>query len=220
MDNLFQNSFVDMVKPLNHCPYAIVEDLVINESQKNCFFQVLHLNIRSLPKKSDYLKMLLEDLCQNHVVFDAILLCETYLTSNSAQLVNLPGYQLFYKARENRPGGGVVIFVKNCYDVSVLDTPFNDTTESLFIECKLGRDKICLGELYRIPNTNLNEFKSDYTQIFYKLLKYKKAVIGCDHNLDLIKSNHHLPNMQFLEDMTDNSFVLTILRPTHMRPAL
>ena len=110
--------------------------------------------------------MLLDDLLQKNVILDVILMCESYLNNHNVNLAEISGYKSYYKNRENRPGGGIIIFVCNKIMVTeVLTTPFNDTTESLFLKLKVGNKIICIGEIYRIPNTSLKLFADDYCEI-------------------------------------------------------
>ena len=107
-------------------------------------------------KSAISLKLLLDEMLQGNIVVDIILLCETFLNQKSVQLVNPPSYKYYYKNRNNRPGGGVLIFVKNNIPViKELDTLFNNVTESLFLKVKVGSRIYCIGELYRIPNSSL-----------------------------------------------------------------
>ena len=73
-----------------------------------------------------------------------------------------------------------------------------------------------IGELYRIPNTDLNEFVNDYQQIFNLLSDCKNVVISSDHNLDLIKSSSHKPTAKFVEDLGLQGFVNVITKPTRV----
>ena len=65
----------------NDCPYvtASSDDLGLDVDEMDKTFQVLHLNIQSFLKNNDKFKLLLEDLLENNVVFDIILMCESYL---------------------------------------------------------------------------------------------------------------------------------------------
>ena len=212
MDNLSSLSGMK-----NDCPYVDQDGLKLDETQVEGNFHVMHLNVRSYLKHAADLKNLLEDLLENNVSIDVILLCETFLNSQNICLVDLPGYQIYYKNHEDRPGGGVMIMVKDDLRVyDVLTTPFNGSTESLFVKVLCGKKIYCFGELYRIPNSNLVDFVNDYKSIMSVIDDVKDIVIGSDFNLDLIKSSLHKPTMQFLEDFLLNGFVMTISKPTRV----
>ena len=74
---------------------------------------ILQLNIRSLLSHQTDLKLLLSLLEKKKSKVDAVLLCETFLTKHTNQLVNIPGYVLIDKNRTNSRGGGVAILLKD-----------------------------------------------------------------------------------------------------------
>ena len=83
-----------------------------------------HLNIRSLLKKIDEIKILIH---QNS--FDILAISETWLSDKIPnELVNIPGFNVYRKDRPSH-GGGVLIYIKEtlphtyCPDL----TNFNNT---------------------------------------------------------------------------------------------
>ena len=150
-------------------------------------------------------------------IYIYILICETFLSEQSLTFVNIPGYQFFSKCCNDRPGGGILIFVKDGIKVvKEIETPFNEVCELLFIEIRVDSKNFCVGKLYRIPNTNLSHFERCYGEILEKTSKYKDVILGCDHNMDLIKSNLHLPTNHFLEEFGLRGLILSILKPTRV----
>ena len=99
---------------------------------------------------------------------------------------------------------------------SVIDTLFTDVTESLFVSAKLGKQDICVGEMYQIPNTSLDLFNVDYKRILDCTKCFKTVVIGMDHNLDLIKGTSHKETCLFVETFGLAGFVSTINKPTRI----
>ena len=153
---------------------------------------VLHLNVRSYLKNSDSFKLLLDDMLHQGNVVDVILMCKSFLTSENIGFAEIHGYKTYYKNRCDKPGGGIVIFIRNKWTVlDVMSTPFNSTTESLFLKLKIGRCTVIVGELYRIPNSNLQKFMDDFCTILTLFKNDKNVIIGSDHNLNLIKSEVH-----------------------------
>ena len=75
-------------------------------------YKALHLNIQSLPKKIEELKILINNLGKAEIRLDFILLCETFLADSSAKLYNLPGYSLIYSNRQHSLRGGVAIYIR------------------------------------------------------------------------------------------------------------
>ena len=167
-----------LIKPKNGCPYVFDDEMNLDAVQVDSFFHVMHINIRSYIKNETKLKMMLDQYLQDNLVFDVILICESFITLQNLCLVNLPGYQCYNKNRETRQGGGIMIFVRDgLRTTEILSTPFNDVTESLFVNITFGSKSLCVGEIYRVPNSNLGQFEKDYCEIFNSLRQYKRC---CD----------------------------------------
>ena len=75
----------------------------------------MHLNIRSLPGKSDKLKLLLCQLDNVIVNIDFILICETCLTESNHDLYHLPGYNCISRHRTQTKCGGVGMYISDTY---------------------------------------------------------------------------------------------------------
>ena len=82
------------------CSYIDPEDLTRLEPTKNSDLSILQLNIRGLLNKQDLLKNLLLPIQP-----DILLLCETWLTNQTENLIDLPGYKCYHKHRKDRIGG-------------------------------------------------------------------------------------------------------------------
>ena len=92
--------------------------------------------------------------------------------------------------------------------------------ESTFIEmmAKNGK-KFIVGSLYRAPNMKADNFVN-YIEKTVNKVKVdrgsKEFIMGMDHNLNLLKANHHKKMGQFLDLMTDLGMTPTITRPTRL----
>ena len=204
-------------KPSNECPYVMESDLTLTDEEALHKFHVMHLNVCSFLKNSDKLKLLLEEMNQNKVVMDVILICESFVTDVNLPFVDIPGYTCISKLRKDRPGGGILIFVRKGLKVlKVLDTPWDETFESLFITVEIFGKVLCVGELYRIPNTNLKQFECNYKKLLNIIACNKNVIIRSDHNLDLLKINKHSVIMKFIEDLSMSGLVPSINKPTRV----
>ena len=207
----------NFAKPRNQCPYVTAyESLSVDPEIQARSLHILHLNVRSLLKNIDKLKLLLDDLSSKGIYLGVILLCETFLTKDSALLSQLNGYQHLYRIRENRLGGGISIFVRNMYKVKELFSIINDETECLFVQISIGGKSLCVGEIYRIPNTDIKLFQADINCILGKTSNLKSVIIGSDHNLDLIKCHAHRPTSVFIESLGLKGFTSCITKPTRV----
>ena len=65
----------------------------------------------------------------------------------------MDGYKLFRRDRQGRKGGGVALYIKECFDVEELGVG-NDEVECLWIKIrgKACRSNILVVVRYRLPN--------------------------------------------------------------------
>ena len=78
----------------------------------------------------------------------------------------MDGYKLFRKGRQGRRGGGVALYVKECFEVTELMTGDNKV-ESLWVKIRGRADKadILVGICYRPPNQD-----EETDELFYEQL--------------------------------------------------
>ena len=204
------------INELNTCKYAIdVQDYQTIHS-KGLKLNVLHLNIRSFVKNRDNLLMLLEDLTQNNINIDVILLCETYLTEINHDLIELPHYKSSHRYRKHKQGGGVSIFVKDQHEVlDQLITPFSDIFESLFLTVKIKNVVFCIGEVDRVPNSNISNFL-DELKCLIENIKIPNVIIGTDQNVNLLHVDSFKPASDLLELLMTRNFLPNITLPTRV----
>ena len=146
------------------------------------------------------------------------MLCETWVTSQTKNLINIPGYDFVGIERMDRKGGGVGILIsKNLhYKKRTEFDCIEKHLESIFVELTTkGRNILC-GSLYHPPNTDVKEFHKEITNIMgrIKLETQKDSIIGMDHNLDLIKLSLYESTENFINTMLDHSSFPCITRPT------
>ena len=186
---------------------------------------VLQLNIRSILAHQQELKQLLVNLVNHNSRIDVVLLCKTFLLKNTINMINIPGYMHIGNYRKDRKGGGVSILLKNGIPYKRrkdLDIFIEGKTESVFIETisKCGRP-ILMGSMYRPPNTDLDQFSDNLTNIVNRArattgkIPYE-IILGMDHNADLLKGNQHTPTQKFIKNVTNLNLYPTITRPSRI----
>ena len=172
---------------------------------------ILQLNIRSLLAHQTDLKLLLNLLDKKKSKVDAVLLCKTFLTKHTNQLVNIPSYVLINKNRTNSRGGGVAILLKDDIPYKKRDditTMIEKEVESVYAEitCRNGT-KLLLGSQYRAPNTNGKLFSEHVDEVLSRIKSRTpdmEIVLGMDHNHDLLKSDTHKQMEDFLDLMVNS----------------
>ena len=95
-------------------------------------FKIAHLNIRSLIKNMDQLKLYLHS-----PKYDIITLNETMLDNTVADHeIDINGYDIIREDR-NRHGGGVAMYVRSSIDYKVRYDLMTDNLETITVEiCK------------------------------------------------------------------------------------
>ena len=200
----------------DNCDYVSIDDLTncdLNDTSLN----ILQYNVRGILSKTHDLTELLSTVAKNKI--DAVVLCETWLTDTNTNCLLIPGYNYEGKVRSNKKGGGVGFLIRNDlkYRRKTELEIKSEILENSFIELKCNKENILIGSLYRPPNTNEKQFLASYKRIITKLSKQKLPyLIGLDHNMDLLKIDHHEPTSQFVELTLDKGLIPCVTRPTRI----
>ena len=184
---------------------------------------ILQHNVRSLPCNISETKLLLQTLHDKNSTVDIMMLCETFLSKNTAKLIKIPSYTLVSNHRKNHKGGGTSVLIKDGIPFKRrkdLDVFKEKHTESTFIEISSKNGTpVVIGSLYRSPNTPANEFIDNVSDIIQKIRcegNKKEIILGMDHNLDLIHSDIHTPTHKFLNMLLDMQLFPTIMHPSRI----
>ena len=116
-------------------------------------------------------------------------------------------------------GGGVSIFIKNNIEFKYredlcLTTPI---AECIFIELMHENKKYLIGGIYRVPNTNVEEFCDTINRLIEPHRSYEIVLLG-DFNICLLQDNCQKQMLQNYMQM--NSLFPTILTPTRVASVL
>ena len=105
-------------------------------------FSILHVNIRSIQKNFEKLKFLLSKL---NYTFKIICLSETWCNDQKS-IPHLQNYNFLHQGRQNKKGGGVLIFVHNSLNFKVKNelNICTEDVESLAVEIINKATKISL----------------------------------------------------------------------------
>ena len=123
-------------------------------------FKIVHLNIRSLPRKIDQLRLIL-----TNSNIDIFTLSETWLHKKiDPHLIHIQGYKTVRLDRATSPakkrGGGLLIYVKEDIDVQTQEQECMSSKdlEIQWIRIKRPHSRnILLANIYRPPGGNLNQ---------------------------------------------------------------
>ena len=189
---------------------SIGPQLVKNEHQLALF----HHNIRSFNKNYDELSVLL-----NTFVFtmDIIVLTETWFSP--VMSFDIEGYTGHHSFRCNQRGGGVSIFVRECFSVtSIAALQLNsDVLECCAVKLSLSpsSSSYVVG-IYRPPNpatvVNFNSVLSDFLSNHFRSVD--KVIFAGDFNIDIIDPNDAA--LSLIDNFHSHSFIPLITKPTHV----
>ena len=160
-------------------------------------FKIVRINIRSLPKKIDQLRVILES--SN---IDIFTISETWLHNKiDSQLIQIPGYETIRLDRvsnsHKKRGGGLNIYARKTLNTKILK--LENSSKDLEIQwIKIVRDhakNILLANIYRPPTGNLNQAISTLEKGITSFNKSnEEIVILGDFNVDY--KNKKSPNFK------------------------
>ena len=217
--NHFNDNFV------NFNSYSICSIKDKNIFQNNSL-NLFHNNSRSILKdgRLDEYGILFDSL---NNPFHVITFTETWLKSDNKDNASIKGFQSSHVIRPidhnfnlKDKGGGISIFVKDGIDYK-LRNDMNVTLshiETLFIELKLNGKKYMIGTVYRVPNTNVNDFNETLNQLIEPVSNDYEVVLLGDFNICLMEENNH--TRSFCSMLQSNVLFPVILEPTRVATIL
>ena len=199
----------------DNCNYIELDEASeIKYSSKDLL--ILQLNIRGLLSKTTQLK---DTLLKFSEAPDVLLLCETWLRSETEHKFQLPGYKCYHSHKKSKLGGGVSILVKNTLRSRIRnDLTITTSTFEHVAELKTNQHNILLVSCYRPPNSNTKTSLTEYRELVrsLKMNKHHEIIIGLDHNYDLLKNAKNLSTTQFLNLNIDSDLTPVITKPTRV----
>ena len=154
-------------------------------------------NVRSINNKLDEI-----DIVANVNKVDIISLTETWIDETTPiESLDIQGYVLFSKPRIGRKGGGVALYVKDCFNPRILPVTIPDVVEALWVFIRpklLPREMSCIVVcvLYFSPRSQYeNEYIDHITSTIDDLLmRHPDAgifVMGDINDLDIESILHN-----------------------------
>ena len=175
---------------------------------------IININIRGLNSNLLALKSFLSQL--NYRI-DIIVITESHLDHNSAQLIQLDGYKRIYLNR-NSYGGGLFVLVNSNITFEINDkmTQIFDTHECLTFDVKIPKyNKISFVCIYRPPERNFRKF-FEFFKSKERYLKSGNVVLVGDVNICPVRDQNKAGFTDFQILMTSTNFEQLIKFPTYM----
>ena len=151
--------------------------------------------------------------------FDIIILTETWAKDETHTLCYIPGYESAHNFRIDKRGGGVSIFVKEKYKISIIENLniSSDYLESVAISLSYPNSdkKLNVLGLYRPPKGDSNLFIERLSDIINQNnLNDEDTIITGDFNICLLNESHSMITANFMNMMSAFFFRPLITRPT------
>ncbi|MGB1899487.1 MAG: reverse transcriptase family protein, partial [Candidatus Kariarchaeum pelagius] len=185
-------------------------------------FNIISTNIESINSKYNELNLFLDELHEQNCDLSALCLQECWLKDEyETEHLQLNGYKKIVQGSSVSSKGGLVIYLKDCYDYIILPQSHkSENWEGLFIEVKGGdlKRNYILGNIYRPPRDlidNYRNFIDELSNTIANIDSYKKnTVIVGDFNINLLKLNEKDIFNEFLDVFIANSYQPDITLPT------
>ena len=159
---------------------------------------ILHLNIRSIRQKNDF-------ITDNLLDFDILCFTETHLNQDiMTDSILLDNFSLPYRKDRNNRGGGILIYINN----KVLSERIPDLEifwdECIWVKIHQKRQSFLLGVFYSPKTSDRNFFDklNDNIELAQQLLT--NIIIVGDFNEDYLNDrNHLLKDVMLLNSLTN-----------------
>ncbi|CAL4184363.1 unnamed protein product, partial [Meganyctiphanes norvegica] len=155
--------------------------------------------------------------------FHVIAFTETWLKSDNKDIATINGYEPSHVIRPidqhfnmRDKGGGISVFVREGIEFK-LRNDMNITCpymETLFIELVIKGKKYIIGTIYRVPNTNINEFNETLNSLIEPVSNDHELILLGDFNICLLQENNH--TRHFCNSLQSNNLFPVILEPTRV----
>ena len=176
----------------------------------------IHLNARSLKKNFDAMEQSLH--CYQHS-FSVIGVSETWHTDATVDCYDMHRYSCIHSVRRGRRGGGVTFYISTSLSFKERTdlTLSTATVDHIFVELNTGKKKIVVGLIYRPPDSDQQEFITDFSTVLHAMRAEKRAcfLMG-DFNIDLMRSDAAGPSHLLLDTLYSHGFYPLITKPTRI----
>ena len=202
MQTSFISKTTSVIAP-DHCNNVQEENNDLQSPEnlipKNRGFKIACLNITSLHKHIDELR-----ICLNDREVDILAINETRLDSDfPKELISIYGYNWIGRDR-NRHGGGIGFYIRDMLNYRVRSDLNNTDIEVLTIEISKYKTKpFLITTWYRPPNTPIEKFQEFEKPLQYIDLEDKESIILGDLNCDLISKDTNDCNSNELNFITN-----------------
>ena len=167
---------------------------------------LFYTNARSIIKKRE--ELVAYAMSENP---DIISITETWLNISDKHLIaeiSIPGYNMFLNCRENKRGGGVILYIKNSISAIEINKANSTAYESVYVKLKINRKHIIVATIYRPPKMTSENDEILFNEI-ETITRTKTCIICGDFNLPHI-------NWKILTSNNEGSRLLKVVKKLYL----
>ena len=196
----------------------ITDDTFVIKTQKIEGFSLIHFNCRSIKSCFEDLKDYLVSLRRH---FEVICISESWLKNDdNINDYMLDNYDMVYRNRTNKRGGGVIIYVSHVLKfklLSELSENIDDVYECVSVEIATVKSKnITITCLYRPPGTNIELFNYYLELLLGKVNQDKTFFLVGDFNININNSESHSGSNNFIDLLSSLGLHPLVIKPTRI----
>ena len=142
--------------------------------------KVCYVNARSLRNKFEDLEAIAA-MDKYHIIG----VTESWLDTSNRDFIaeySIPAYTIFSCERENRLGGGVILYVHNSLYPTLVKSESVTNIDTVFIEIKNGPSKVRIGLIYRPPGQSVST-DQDLSDLIFASSNNCETILMGDFNL-------------------------------------
>ena len=165
-----------------------------------------HLNVRSLLPKIDEVRNIL-----SQYRYDIFAISESWLHDciHDSE-IGIQGYNIYRRDWPNSPGGGVCVYVKDCYDFSLCAELMFENVETLWGKMTYNKNTFLLCVLYRPPSANDSYFNDILDMIEKTTVNGQDCILLGDLNYDYdINESLHKNPIHYIESLYEMTQLIT-----------
>lgn len=159
----------------------------INDTKIKMRFVAIHLNIRSLKKNFNSFIAQINDVLQ---FIDVIFLTEINTKNETISMFNIPNFIAIANTRENRRGGGLIMYLKNHHTFKETNISFKSCEAICGQITTVCQDSINILAVYRPPSSNKNIYLKELKQILQMTSSDANYLYCGDINLNLLDTKN------------------------------
>ena len=170
----------------------------------------MSLNIQSLQSKYQKLINLLNHFSSKGVNIDVIALQEVWQIP-FPDLLQIPGYNLFFKTRKKIKGGGVGFYIKDTINAQIIPnlSPFQEKTfETITLEITINNKSTLITSIYRSPSLDADSLRifNSALDLLMRDIKVKNhdSFIFLDANINLLNLSNNNGTIDYLDTLLNN----------------